>query len=102
MLSRGRIDVDNVYSLSDGILRLSLRRDTYEKAGLVGQPSRFGNTSGKKQPTRYSTLIPAQRTDPLFLMSAYTPQLSKSTSATPPCCTAKRGLSVSCGASPTS
>lgn len=59
MLSRGRIDIDNVYSLSDGILRLSLRKDTYEKAGLVGQPSRFGNTSGKKQPTRYSTLTPS-------------------------------------------
>lgn len=54
MLSRGRIDIDNVYSLNDGVLRLSLRKDTYEKAGLVGQPSRFGNTSGKKKPSRYS------------------------------------------------
>lgn len=55
MLSRGRIDIDNVYSLNDGVLRLSLRKDTYEKSGLVGQPSRFGNTSGKKKPSRYST-----------------------------------------------
>lgn len=53
MLSQGRIGVDNVYSLNDGVLRLSLRKETYEKAGLVGQPSRFGNAGGKKRPDRY-------------------------------------------------
>lgn len=53
MLSQGRIDVDDVYSLNDGVLRLSLRKETYEKAGLVGKPARFGNINGKKKPNRY-------------------------------------------------
>ncbi|KAF8472079.1 ribonuclease P 40kDa subunit-domain-containing protein, partial [Kalaharituber pfeilii] len=42
MLSEGRIDVDNVYCLSDGKLRLSLSKESYERAGLIGKPARFG------------------------------------------------------------
>lgn len=57
MLSQGRVDIDNVYSLNDGILRLSLRKETYEKAGLVGKPARFGSIRGQKMPSRYCTYL---------------------------------------------
>ncbi|KAH8154360.1 uncharacterized protein LAJ45_02128 [Morchella importuna] len=53
MLSQGRVDADNIYTLTSGILRLSLRHETYETAGLVGKPARFGNTAGSKRPRRY-------------------------------------------------
>ncbi|EPS40735.1 hypothetical protein H072_5367 [Dactylellina haptotyla CBS 200.50] len=42
LLSDGRIDVDDVYCLYDGILYLFLRKETYEKAGLVGKQATFG------------------------------------------------------------
>ncbi|KAI9840054.1 MAG: hypothetical protein M1819_000247 [Sarea resinae] len=40
MLSEGRPPIDNVYSLSEGVLRLELSKDSYERAGLVGKPIR--------------------------------------------------------------
>ncbi|EGX53294.1 hypothetical protein AOL_s00006g160 [Orbilia oligospora ATCC 24927] len=42
LLSDGRIDVDDVYCLYDGTLYLFLKKDTYEKAGLVGKQAAFG------------------------------------------------------------
>ncbi|KAK6531389.1 hypothetical protein TWF281_008195 [Arthrobotrys megalospora] len=42
LLSDGRIDVDDVYCLYDGTLYLFLRKETYEKAGLVGKQAAFG------------------------------------------------------------
>lgn len=57
MLSQGRVDADNIYTLTSGILRLSLRHETYETAGLVGKPARFGNTAGSKRPRRYRMLL---------------------------------------------
>ncbi|KAK6544382.1 hypothetical protein TWF694_001082 [Orbilia ellipsospora] len=42
LLSDGRIDVDDVYCLYDGVLYLFLRKETYEKAGLVGKKAVFG------------------------------------------------------------
>ncbi|TAQ88516.1 hypothetical protein B7494_g3154 [Chlorociboria aeruginascens] len=38
MLSEGRTGVDNVFSLKEGILKLHLDRENYERAGLVGKP----------------------------------------------------------------
>ncbi|KAJ4385422.1 hypothetical protein N0V93_009850 [Gnomoniopsis smithogilvyi] len=38
MLSKGRRDVDNVFTLKDGKLTLYLDKETYERAGLVGKP----------------------------------------------------------------
>ncbi|KAI5867349.1 ribonuclease P 40kDa subunit [Durotheca rogersii] len=38
MLSEGKIDSDNVFSLKDGVLTMYLDRETYERAGLVGKP----------------------------------------------------------------
>lgn len=38
MLSRGRTDVDNVFTLKDGQLTMFLDKETYERAGLVGKP----------------------------------------------------------------
>lgn len=38
MLSRGRTDLDNVFTLKDGRLTMFLDKDTYERAGLVGKP----------------------------------------------------------------
>ncbi|KAK6495324.1 hypothetical protein TWF481_003348 [Arthrobotrys musiformis] len=42
LLSDGRIDVDDVYCLYDGKLYLFLKKETYEKAGLVGKRAAFG------------------------------------------------------------
>ncbi|KAA6406916.1 MAG: hypothetical protein FRX48_09214 [Lasallia pustulata] len=51
MLSEGRPGVDNVFSLKDGILRLELAKESYERAGLVGKPVRDGGRKHIK--TRY-------------------------------------------------
>ncbi|KAF8422065.1 ribonuclease P 40kDa subunit-domain-containing protein [Tirmania nivea] len=48
MLSEGRIEADNMYCMSDGKLRLSLSKEYYEKAGLVGKPARFGGRKGQR------------------------------------------------------
>ncbi|KZF22326.1 hypothetical protein L228DRAFT_150571 [Xylona heveae TC161] len=45
MISEGRPGVDRVYSLCDGILRLELPKDIYERTGLTGKPISDG---GKK------------------------------------------------------
>ncbi|KAF3905447.1 hypothetical protein ABW20_dc0103588 [Dactylellina cionopaga] len=43
LLSDGRVDVDDVYCLYDGKKSTSVpNKETYEKAGLVGQPAKFG------------------------------------------------------------
>ncbi|KAF7505739.1 hypothetical protein GJ744_000505 [Endocarpon pusillum] len=42
MLSEGQPGVDNVFSLRDGLLRLELDKEAYERAGLQGQPCRGG------------------------------------------------------------
>ncbi|CAZ86033.1 unnamed protein product [Tuber melanosporum] len=65
MLSRGRIDIDNVFSLNDGILRLSLTKEAYEKTGLTGQPTRFGNTGPRKKHNRH--LVEINLRDPAML-----------------------------------
>lgn len=38
MLSRGRTDLDKVFTLKDGRLTMFLDKETYERAGLVGKP----------------------------------------------------------------
>ncbi|RYO93524.1 hypothetical protein DL764_007973 [Monosporascus ibericus] len=38
MLSEGRVDAENVFSLKDGLLTMYLDKETYERAGLVGKP----------------------------------------------------------------
>ncbi|KAI8962980.1 ribonuclease P 40kDa subunit [Daldinia sp. FL1419] len=38
MLSEGRIDSENVFSLKEGTLTMYLDKETYERAGLVGKP----------------------------------------------------------------
>ena len=38
MLSEGRYGVDNVFWLMEGVLRLALDRESYERAGIVGKP----------------------------------------------------------------
>ncbi|KAK9474446.1 ribonuclease P 40kDa subunit-domain-containing protein [Dipodascopsis tothii] len=41
VLSLSKIDQDDVFCIYNGILRLSLTRETYEKAGIVGRVSKF-------------------------------------------------------------
>lgn len=53
LLSQGVIGIDNVFCLSDGILRMSLDKEAYEKAGLVGKPAKFGNGSGVMKRRRW-------------------------------------------------
>lgn len=42
MLSEGCAGVDNIFSLRDGVLRLDLDKESYERAGLQGRPIRSG------------------------------------------------------------
>jgi hypothetical protein len=53
LLSRGRLDVENIICLSDGVLRMSLDTETYERAGLQGQPAKFGNGPGVMKRRRF-------------------------------------------------
>ncbi|KAI1074061.1 ribonuclease P 40kDa subunit [Whalleya microplaca] len=48
MLSEGRMDSDNVYSLKDGVLTMYLEKETYERAGLVGKPHGVKGKRGLK------------------------------------------------------
>ncbi|KAK9324520.1 ribonuclease P 40kDa subunit-domain-containing protein [Lipomyces orientalis] len=41
VLSLAEIDTEDVYCIYEGVLRLSLRKDTYERVGLQGKASRF-------------------------------------------------------------
>ncbi|GAD99363.1 hypothetical protein AOR_1_694184 [Paecilomyces variotii No. 5] len=49
MISEGRSGVDDVFSLRDGILRLELGRESYEKSGLTGKPMRSGGRKHAKE-----------------------------------------------------
>ncbi|KAA8909148.1 ribonuclease P 40kDa subunit-domain-containing protein [Sphaerosporella brunnea] len=53
LLSRGRLDVENIICLSDGVLRMNLDTETYERAGLQGQPAKCGNGSGAMKRRRF-------------------------------------------------
>ncbi|KAI0145625.1 ribonuclease P 40kDa subunit-domain-containing protein [Xylariaceae sp. FL1272] len=48
MLSEGRVDRDNVFSIKDGILTMYLDKETYERAGLVGEPHGAKGARGLK------------------------------------------------------
>ncbi|KAL2067051.1 hypothetical protein VTL71DRAFT_1475 [Oculimacula yallundae] len=48
MLSEGKSDVNNVYSLRDGILTLHLDKESYERAGIVGKPDGVKGKRGTK------------------------------------------------------
>ncbi|KIW91244.1 uncharacterized protein Z519_08140 [Cladophialophora bantiana CBS 173.52] len=48
MLSEGEAGVDNVYSLKQGVLRLELSKDSYERAGLQGKPIPSGGSKHVK------------------------------------------------------
>jgi len=53
LLSHGRLDVDNIFCLSDGVLRMSVDNESYEKAGLQGRPAKFGNGPGVMRRRRF-------------------------------------------------
>ncbi|KAK2801116.1 hypothetical protein FQN50_007843 [Emmonsiellopsis sp. PD_5] len=55
MISEGQNGVDNVYSLKDGVLRLELDKNSYERAGLDGKPIRSGGRKHVKE--RYAVEI---------------------------------------------
>ena len=52
MLSNGNVQSDDVFSLSGGLLKLYLGKETYERAGLVGKPHGAKGHRGLK--TRWS------------------------------------------------
>ncbi|KAL3476334.1 ribonuclease P 40kDa subunit-domain-containing protein [Aspergillus californicus] len=45
MISKGRSGLDSIFTLKDGVLRLELGKEVYERTGLTGKPVRTG---GKK------------------------------------------------------
>lgn len=53
--SQGRPGVDSIYTLYNGILRLELPRDLYERAGLSGSPVRDGGRKHIKE--RFAVVI---------------------------------------------
>ncbi|CZT41850.1 uncharacterized protein RSE6_01649 [Rhynchosporium secalis] len=48
MLSEGKSDIDNVYSLREGVLTLHLDKESYERAGIVGKPDGVKGKRGTK------------------------------------------------------
>ncbi|KAK0743419.1 ribonuclease P 40kDa subunit-domain-containing protein [Schizothecium vesticola] len=48
MLSQGRIGIDNVYCLKNGVLTMFLDKEAYESAGLVGKPHGVKGKRGLK------------------------------------------------------
>ncbi|KAI4864179.1 ribonuclease P 40kDa subunit [Hypoxylon rubiginosum] len=48
MLSEGRLDSENVFSLKEGMLTMYLEKETYERAGLVGKPHGVKGKRGLK------------------------------------------------------
>ncbi len=48
MLSEGRIGIDNVFTLRCGKLTMFLDKETYERAGLVGNPHGVKGKRGLK------------------------------------------------------
>ncbi|KAN0069759.1 Ribonuclease P [Elaphomyces granulatus] len=49
MISEGRAGVDDVFSLQNGILKLELGKERYEKTGLTGKPVRSGGRKHVKE-----------------------------------------------------
>ncbi|KAL3484956.1 ribonuclease P 40kDa subunit-domain-containing protein [Aspergillus germanicus] len=49
MISEGRSGLDNVYTLRDGVLRLELGKEDFEKTGLEGKPVRTGGKKHAKE-----------------------------------------------------
>lgn len=48
MLSEGVLSVDNVFSLREGILTMTLDKESYERAGLVGKPDGAKGSRGAR------------------------------------------------------
>jgi ribonuclease P/MRP protein subunit RPP40 len=57
MISEGRSGSDNVYTLKDGILKLEIGKEVYERTGLTGKPIRSGGRKHAKE--RYRTSDPS-------------------------------------------
>ncbi|KAL4977527.1 ribonuclease P 40kDa subunit-domain-containing protein [Aspergillus desertorum] len=49
MISDGRSGLDNVFTLKEGVLRLELGKEDYEKTGLTGKPIRTGGKKHAKE-----------------------------------------------------
>ncbi|KAJ5454334.1 uncharacterized protein N7458_005290 [Penicillium daleae] len=49
MISEGRAGSDNVFTLHDGILKIELGRETFERTGLTGKPIRSGGRKHAKE-----------------------------------------------------
>ncbi|KAI5819732.1 ribonuclease P 40kDa subunit-domain-containing protein [Pyronema omphalodes] len=65
LLSRGKLDAENLFMISEGILRMSLDTETYERAGLVGKPARYANSTGAGKRRRW--LVEVDMRKPGFL-----------------------------------
>ncbi|KAJ5961917.1 hypothetical protein N7501_006858 [Penicillium viridicatum] len=49
MISEGRSGSDNVFALQDGVLRMELGKELYERTGLTGKPFRSGGRKHAKE-----------------------------------------------------
>ncbi|KAJ6089727.1 hypothetical protein N7467_004943 [Penicillium canescens] len=49
MISEGRSGSDNVFTLRDGVLRMELGKEIYERTGLTGKPFRSGGRKHAKE-----------------------------------------------------
>ncbi|KAL3464747.1 ribonuclease P 40kDa subunit-domain-containing protein [Aspergillus heterothallicus] len=49
MISEGRSGLDNVFTLKDGVLRLELGKEDFERTGLEGKPIRTGGKKHAKE-----------------------------------------------------
>lgn len=53
LVSKGQLDADNIFTLNDGILRMSLDNEAYERAGLQGRQAKFANQPGLMKRRRF-------------------------------------------------
>ncbi|KAL4920229.1 ribonuclease P 40kDa subunit-domain-containing protein [Aspergillus aurantiobrunneus] len=49
MISEGRSGLDNVFTLRDGVLKLELSKEDYERTGMTGKPVRTGGKKHAKE-----------------------------------------------------
>ncbi|OAL21029.1 hypothetical protein AYO22_08313 [Fonsecaea multimorphosa] len=59
MLSEGEAGVDNIFSLKEGILRLELSKDSYDRAGLQGTPVPSGGSKHVKLRYQVNLRLPS-------------------------------------------
>lgn len=57
LISKGQLDTDDLFTLCDGVLRMILNNESYERAGIQGRPAQWGNGPGLAKRRRFGMLF---------------------------------------------